>query len=271
MTSLQGVAYGTSMIALNKIWYDGFPKSKFHYYNDAGEWLDMDKVGHGYTAYHLTRMSYRTWKWTGLSDKKAILIAGVTGLGYQTVIETLDGYSSGWGWSWSDMKSNTAGIGLWMSQELLWKKQRIRLKFSAHYNKYNDPILEKRTNEFFGSVFSERLLKDYNAQTYWLSANLHDFNKQLPVPQWLNIAIGYGADNMFGGYGNNWPGPNGSINRDDIKRFPQWYVSLDVDFEKVKTRKKWVKSLLFVLNTIKIPAPTLIYANNKWSSQWFYY
>ena len=61
VTSLQGLGYGASMIGLNKIWYAGYPKSSFHYYNDAGEWLDMDKVGHVYTAYSLSRLIYRTW------------------------------------------------------------------------------------------------------------------------------------------------------------------------------------------------------------------
>ena len=271
VTSLQAVGYGASMLGLNKIWYAGYPKGNFHFYNDAGEWLDMDKVGHAYSAYSLSRLGYSTWDWAGLDHKKAVLLAGFSGLAYQTVIETLDGFSSQWGWSWSDIQSNAAGVGLWMGQELLWKKQRVRLKFSAHYNTYQDRQLQDRTNQFFGSVFTERLFKDYNAQTYWLSANLHDFNQQLPVPKWLNIALGYGAENMFGGYGNNWPGPNGSIVRDDIKRYQQWYLSLDVDFEKIPTRKKWVKSLFFVLNAIKFPAPTLILNNGKWNSQWLYY
>jgi asparagine synthetase B (glutamine-hydrolysing) len=87
----------------------------------------------------------------------------------------------------------------------------------------------------------------------------------------LNIAVGYGADNMFGGYGNSWPSPNGDIVRNDIKRYQQWYLSLDVDFEKIPTKKKWVKSMFFVLNAIKFPAPTLMLSNGKWSSQWLYY
>lgn len=271
VTSLQALGYGASMIGLNKIWYAGYPKSEFHFYNDAGEWLDMDKVGHSYSTYNLSRLSYSSWNWAGLDHPKAVLLAGLSGLAYQTVIETLDGYSSQWGWSWTDIESNAAGIGLWMGQELLWKKQRVRLKFSAHYNSYQDIQLQDRTNQFFGSVFTERLFKDYNAQTYWLSANLHDFNNQLPVPKWLNIAVGYGANNMFGGYGNNWPGTNGSINRDDIKRYQQWYLSLDVDFEKIPTHKKWVKTLFFVLNAIKFPAPTLMLQNGKWTGQWLYY
>jgi len=271
VTSIETLTYGGSLIGLNKIWYNGYPRSSFHFYNDAGEWLNMDKAGHSFTAYTLSRLSYASWQWAGVKDKKAILLAGFTGMGYQTIIETLDGFSSQWGWSWSDMASNTAGIGLWMGQELLWKKQKIKLKFSSHYNKYADPQLEVRNNQLFGSVWSERLVKDYNAQTYWLSANLHDFNENLPLPKWLSVAVGMGAENMFGGYGNSWPSPQGTIFRNDIKRYRQWYLSLDVDFEKIPTHKKWVKSLFFVLNSIKFPAPTLVLANGKWSSQWLYY
>ena len=94
VTSLQTSGYGASMIGLNKIWYAGYPKSSFHYYNDAGEWLDMDKVGHAYAAYNLSRLSFRTWKWAGVNHKKSVLLAGFSGLAYETVIETLDGYST---------------------------------------------------------------------------------------------------------------------------------------------------------------------------------
>ncbi len=44
VTSLQTSGYGASMIGLNKIWYAGYPRSSFHYYNDAGEWLIWIKL-----------------------------------------------------------------------------------------------------------------------------------------------------------------------------------------------------------------------------------
>ena len=48
------------------------------------------------------------------------------------------------------------------------------------------------------------MLKDYNGQTYWLSANLKSFFPGSNIPPWLNVAIGYGADGMFGGFENKW-------------------------------------------------------------------
>src|SRR3712207_8632374 len=35
--------------------------------------------------------------------------------------------------------------------------------------------LNMRANDLYGSSFAERMIKDYNGQTYWLSANLKSF------------------------------------------------------------------------------------------------
>ena len=273
----QGVLYGSSIFALNQAWYANYPRSSFHFYNDGGEWLKMDKAGHAFTAYQVSRLNFAVYKWAGVNDKKAILYSGLSGLGYQTIIETLDGFSSQWGWSWNDMLANTLGTGIWAGQQYAWGQQKIKLKVSAHYNKYSDQQLEDRTNQYFGRTLPERLLKDYNAQTYWLSANLHSIVPALPAPKWLNIAVGYGAENMFGGYGNNWTTPATRINpsayvdRNDLQRYAQWYFSLDLDFERIPTKSKAMKSLFYVLDAIKIPAPTLILANGKLSGQWIYF
>lgn len=271
VTGVQAASYGTTLYFLNKIWYADYPKSSFHFYNDNGEWLKMDKLGHSYTAYQLSRAGFASWKWTGISDKKAILLASASGIGFQTIIETLDGFSLEWGWSWGDMAANTIGTGIWATQQLIWNQQRIRLKFSSHYNNYTDPVLEARTRNYFGNTFAERLIKDYNAQTYWLSANLHDFAPQSSLPKWLNIAVGYGAENMFGGYTNDWNTPSGWVNRNDLQRHGQLFISPDIDFEKIPTKSKVLKSVFFVLNAIKIPAPTLIISNGKVCGQMLYY
>src|SRR5574337_956548 len=38
--------YGTSFIYLSEAWYKGYPRSAFHTFNDFGEWMQMDKIGH---------------------------------------------------------------------------------------------------------------------------------------------------------------------------------------------------------------------------------
>ena len=68
------------------------------------EWKQVDKVGHFYSAYIESRASMELWRWTGIDRKKRIWIGGMSGAFYQTVIEILDGFSAGWGWSWAARK-----------------------------------------------------------------------------------------------------------------------------------------------------------------------
>ena len=43
----------------------------------------------------------------------------------------------------------------------------------------------------------------------------------------------------------------------ESKRFRQFYLSLDVDLTKIETNSHFVKTILTIFNSIKIPAPTL--------------
>src|SRR5215469_7497447 len=48
-------AIGTvATIGLQYLWYKKFPHSKFHFFNDNAEWLNVDKVGHAATAYNIS-------------------------------------------------------------------------------------------------------------------------------------------------------------------------------------------------------------------------
>ena len=99
---------------------------------------------------------------------------------------------------------------------------------------------------------SEEILKDYNGQTYWLSANVHSFFKESKIPRWLNVAIGYGADGMLTARSEPFDTP---LNVSERSR--QLYLSLDVDLTKIKTNSHVLKTLFDVLNVIKVPFPTL--------------
>ena len=265
--------YGGTLILLNEAWYKDYPKSNFQSFNDWPEWLQVDKVGHAWSAYQLSRASYAGWRWTGMPEKKAVLTAGLSGFAFLTVIEVLDGFSEEWGWSWGDFGANALGSGLFIGQQLGWKEQRISYKFGFHKMVYDDQQLNQRSDDLFGSSLPERMLKDYNGQTYWLSANLKSFFKQSKLPPWLNLAFGYGASGMFGGTENIWEDPvtGETINRTDIPRLRQWYLSPDIDFTRIKTNSKWMRSLFYVLNAFKMPAPTLVLSNGKLVVHAFYY
>jgi Predicted periplasmic lipoprotein (DUF2279) len=251
--------YGGSLIILNNAWYKGYARTSFHTFNDSKEWLQMDKVGHAWGAYNAGKTSAAMWKWAGLPSKKAALIGALSSTAYLTGIEFMDAYSAKWGWSWSDIAANFTGAGLFVGQEILWNEQRIQFKFSFHTKNYSDPLLETRADNLFGEVWYERMLKDYNAQTYWFSANLKSFFPKSKLPAWLNVSIGYGADGMYGGFENKWLDNMGNeITRTDIPRKRQFYLAPDIDFTKIKTNKRWLKTVFTFLNAFKCPAPALM-------------
>jgi uncharacterized protein YfiM (DUF2279 family) len=258
------------MIGLYNAWYKNYPQSQFHTFNDWEEWRQMDKIGHVFSAYTLSRYSMELWKNTGINRKKRIWLGGLTGATYQTIIETLDGYSSEWGWSWGDIGANVLGSATLISQELLWNEQRIQIKTSFHRKFYADDVLNQRSNLIFGKSTAERCLKDYNGQTYWLSANLRSFFQNSNIPRWLQISVGTGAEGLFGARENYAIDVNRNIvfDRKNINRIRQWYLAPDVDLTKIKTKHKGIKTMLFILNALKFPAPALELSNGKLKWNW---
>jgi uncharacterized protein YfiM (DUF2279 family) len=258
------IGYGATTIGLYSDWYKNYPQSNFHFFNDNDEWKQVDKVGHAYSAYIEGYGSMEMWRWAGMSRRKSAWIGGLSALAYQSIIETMDGFSAEWGWSWGDMGSNFFGIGLLIGQELRWNEQRLKFKFSFHKKDYTSPDLNMRANTLYGNGFSQQFIKDYNGQTYWLSANLKSFMPTTNLPSWLGVAFGYGADGMFGALSNVARDNAGNItfNRSDIARYRQYYISPDIDLTKIKTKSKFLKLALGALNAFKFPAPSLEY-NSK--------
>lgn len=263
--------YGTSLYLLNKTWYDQYDRGSFHFFNDWNEWEQMDKVGHSFSAYFESVWAYKMGRWTGLSEKHSILTGIIYGNIIQTGMEILDGYSTKWGFSVYDIGFNIMGTGLFWGQQATWHEQRIRMKLSAYPVMHPEITLtsldgtgsielEDRVKFLSGNSVLTRVLKDYNAQTLWLSVNIHDFlSEESKFPPWLNIALGYGAENMYGGTENSWEfeGKEYSLNTKDYPRYRQFYISPDIDFTKIPTRSGFLKTAFFLLNIFKFPAPAL--------------
>ena len=245
----ESVALGVTLVGLNQLWYKDYPKSDFHFINDNNQWLQMDKLGHLYSTYHLGRVGAEMLQWSGASKKEQLIYGSTLGLGFLTVVEVFDGFSQEWGASSGDIIANVSGTALYVSQELLWKEQRITPKFSFHQTKF-----ASQRPETLGASFNEEILKDYNGQTYWLSFNVHSFTKDSFIPKWLNLAIGYSGEGML--YGNDAEAIENGIIQNPYRQF---YLSLDVDLTKISTKSHFLKTLFSVFNTIKIPAPTLQY------------
>ncbi|MFD1063662.1 DUF2279 domain-containing protein [Winogradskyella litorisediminis] len=241
----QAALGGLTLVALDQLWYSDFERSNFRTTNDNSQWLQMDKLGHVYASYQLGRIGAETLNWAGVSKKDQLIYGSTLGFAFLTTVEVFDGFSQEWGFSWGDMLANAGGTGLYLGQELLWKEQRIALKYS-----FNRTEFAPQNPNKLGNGFSEEFLKDYNGQTYWLSFNLNSFLKTKFIPNWLNLAIGYGAEGMLTGRDDNF-----TLSNQD--RYRQFYLSFDIDLTRIKTNSNALKTLFSVFNTLKVPMPTL--------------
>jgi len=245
-------AIGTIVtIGLNYLWYKKFPHSKFHYFNDNGEWLQVDKVGHATTAYNIAAIQSDLFYWAGVPRGTSALIGTGTALAFMTMIEIMDGHSTKWGFSKGDMLANLAGCLLHQGQQWMWGQQRVGLKYS-----YHGTIFPQYYPAELGSNLPQRMLKDYNGQTYWLSFNIASF---LPAsanfPRWLDVSAGYGAEGMIGAFKNPTEADGRPV--PDFKRYRQFYLSFDTDLWRIDGLSPAAATFLKVNRTFKMPAPAL--------------
>lgn len=263
----EATLYAASMTGLYFAWYADYPQSKFHFFNDNGEWLQMDKAGHLTTSYIVGSFGYELLRDAGLDETRSIWFGGTLGLAFLTTVEVFDGLSDGWGFSWGDMAANTLGCGLFIGQQFLWHEQRITVKYSFHPTKFAD-----YRPDLLGKDLIQQTIKDYNGQTYWASFNFKSLflNKESKFPAWLNFAFGYGATGMTGGFSNTLVYAGESIPYYERQR--QFYFSLDVDFTKIPTNNKFLKYTFKVLNIFKVPFPAIEYnTGGNWVWHWIYF
>jgi hypothetical protein len=243
-----------ALAILSEAWYKHQPRTSFHFFNDYPEWKQADKAGHILCSYYLSRAAIETLKAWDVPERKAFFWGSLTGFLLISQVELLDGFSSEYGASLSDLAANSIGSLLAYSQYALWNEPRVHLKYSFHRSGY-----ASQRPEVLGSNIVEEMLKDYNGQTFWLSIDVEKF---LPegnsFPKWLNVGLGYSVENIV------WA-------RDRINPYRQYFLSLDLDLTNIKTNSKLVKYLLYGINMIHLPSPALEMNKNRMKFHWFYF
>lgn len=198
----------------------------------------MDKTGHVFTAFQATRLISKYYSHADIG-KSTTWAAGIT-FSYLTAIEIMDGYSSGWGFSRSDFWSNVLGVGL---GTLYSATDEIPVYFKFSFFPNSDEYQQRPA--LLGKTLTERLVKDYNNQTYWISIPVFPKSEN----KWLcplMISLGYGAGGMLSGH----PAENDDRRRD-------FFISLDFNPDKINVRSRFLKKCLGIFNVIKIPFPAL--------------
>ena len=262
------VCYTATMLILSKLWYSKYPHSSFHFFNDNNEWFQMDKAGHTTTSYYVGRLGYEALRWAGVSQDKSIWFGGTLGLFFLSSVELFDGKSAEWGYSKGDELANLTGCALFISQQYAWNEQRITLKFSFHLSEY----AQYRPNEL-GNSISQRWLKDYNGQTYWLSANIRSFlGANSKFPEYVNLDFGYAAKGMIGAFSNTWTKNGIDYDFSSIPRYRQFFISPDIDFSRITTNSNLANTALNGFGFFKFPLPAVEYSKqNQFKFHYIYF
>ncbi len=274
--------YGAALVGLHRDWVASSSSKHFHTIDDLHDWNQMDKMGHWLMSYNESRWLYAGARWAGVKPRSAAWLGFAGSQLIMTTLEVFDGYADKWGFSWSDMGFNVLGSGMFLAQQIGWGEQRFVMKVSAWPKTYaSDRIypyspagsdgsttLQDRSEALYGSGLISLFLKNYNANTVWVSANPRSLlgERAAWMPRWLNIAVGMGADNLFAAQGYEWKGnlncegPDCDVYRLDAALYPrtrQFYLSFDVDLTRLGIRNRFLRTLAGALNIIKIPAPAL--------------
>lgn len=263
--ALEGAYYMGSMFVLPKTWYKGRNSVPFHFYNDNKGYLQVDKFGHIFGAYIESYIGFKSLLYSGVPKTQALLFGGTLGFILQTPIEIMDGLHEGWGFSWGDITANALGSALVIGQELIFNEQLLKYKFSYWESPY-----ARKANGYLGTTTMNRLLEDYNGHTYWLSMPVNKIVLKNQLPDWLSVAVGYGANGMYGEY-ENITSYNG-VEIPTTERYRQYLLSLDIDWTRIKTRSKFLKIVLQGMTFVKLPFPALEF-NSKGQIKgfWLYY
>ncbi len=241
------------IMQINKPFKSDHSIAKFHCINDNLKCLQIDKFAHIFSSYQIGSLSYNALQWSGVSQKNKLIFGAGMGFVFLTSVEIFDGFKKGT--SFGDIAANAFGASLFVSQELLWKEQRIIPKYSFHaMADHSTEILSTDLGKMKSNIGSE-----FDTQTFWISLNLYSFIKQSIFPKWLNLAVGYGVEGISGAFIKSSP-------------YRQLYLSFDVDLSKINTKSHLLQTLFYVFNTIKIPAPTIelsSFGHAKWHLIYF--
>ncbi len=227
---LTGGAVALHATMFNAWWND--EQREFSFKDDWNSTLKIDKIGHFFGGYFSSYLVSEGLMVAGVSRDAAVVWGAATGLLFQTWVEVEDGFAENWGFSWTDMLSNSLGAGFFVVHHYVPETQYFTPKWQFVPPEWVD-----------APRVSTTWIDQYNSVTAWLSVDVHHF---LPAaaqgywPEWLNLALGYGIHQT----------------EDELSR--RYMVALDYNLIKLLPDGggflNWLRQ---TANYFKLPSPTI--------------
>jgi len=265
VTGIVLLSYSAGLIYIGTGYYPDDSRVPFYFTNDCRSYLQMDKFHHAFMSNTISYFGYKYLINAGIKKNKALLFGGGLGFLLLTPKEIVDGHLKDAGFSWRDITANFVGSLVMTGQELFFDEQVVKYKFSYWRSDY-----AKMGNGLLGRNFIHSYIKDYNGHTYWLSINANRLALKNKIPDWINIAVGYSANGMYGPYENRLSYNGVAI--PETSRYRQFLLSLDVDWPEIKTRSKFLKTILNSIVFIKLPFPAVeVNSKGRVKGYWIYF
>jgi len=233
-----GVTLGTVIpvhLYQQHAWWQG-QRAPFRFENDWAYALNVDKLGHMYAGYLLSRTFGYTLRWSGFSEHASTFYGSVLGLSYQMYVEVEDGFHKDYGFSPGDAFFNMIGATVPLAQSTFPVLQNFSLKYSYWPSSGYLNALQQGQQRVF--------LDDYQGTGVWLAMDprfLMGPELSRLLPSWLGCAFGAAARDLDGSGGG--------------RRILS--LAIDYNLSKIETGSDLLHALFTVIDFFHLPAPVI--------------
>ena len=254
---------GTAAVAGNLALYQYFKRAWWNGQPAPHMWInweqhenfrEMDKFGHAYGGYHLSRIGSELLGGACVSRAKAVWWSAAYAAAFQLQIELWDGKQAEYGFSPLDLAANTAGASYAVAQQYLPSLRNVKPTIS-----YARTTASKRYGRAQGSEL--RPTTDYSGQTYWLS---FDVDSMLPDaaarwwPGFVRASVGHSI--------TDYVDPNTGRGLWAKREF---VLTLDLDPEKLPGQNHIWRQVKHELSYYHFPAPALVLTPRAKGVRWY--
>ena len=238
-----------------RAWWNGKPAPHIWVNWEQREpFREMDKFGHAYGGYHLSRIGGELLGGACVSRTRAVWWSAAYAAAFQLQIEMWDGKQAEYGFSPFDLAANTAGAGYAVAQHYVPALRNVKPTIS-----YARTLASKRYGRAQGSEL--RPTTDYSGQTYWMSV---DVDAMLPEgaarwwPGFVRASIGHSITD----YVSPTTGRGLWARRELV-------LSLDIDPEKLPGQNPLWRHVKHELSYYHFPAPALVLTPTTKGVRWY--